>query len=599
MNNHQLFKRNLKFIAIFLFFGLLVSVSVTKFFTANARSDNFSKSETAAVFDEESNELPEIMDFRHKEIGLGQRLFFGIEVIDDEGDFVKTELIEKPKSAKFNQNTLTVDWTPQKSDGKTGKFVVKVTEIPRDKSRKERTVTEEFTIKVVKKPVKLLELPVAPLEVDSLVTIIDPERLKLVSKNWTILKLFQRIAETEAEKQIKSDNGINPTNGQELFKDAMKDLAVLHKNPTLDPDSPQFNTDWNAEHWELIAVRPRINKKVFELRLVYFNTKAPEQAYLMPRMRIVRGKDTARPDELRIKNNKTFIKLLHDAFFDGENLKPFVAKDKAKYAEALNDFVTKILTYEDKDEPMMRTSLAAIPHNSRLGGGNVYDANGKYLYGDGWLLGEMTVVPKMRSGKNVLTMTSTPFEGFVSSIKPNKDGTSYMAVPAPAADEKSPNYRKGWEVLIDKPTGNLAIPREMPDDSVEPDNFDTNLNRFEKTDEFRFAETSWRDARRRIFEEKGMTCMQCHIRDFDEGNYLVNMRDPRKNSKDFATFPTPRVFFIITPTLHSGRNEYIRRGEMEQVGSLQGAMRDYLGIQVKINSPLVADWVHDTKKGKN
>ena len=59
----------------------------------------------------------------------------------------------------------------------------------------------------------------------------------------------------------------------------------------------------------------------------------------------------------------------------------------------MNDFVTKVLTYNDKEDPMMRANLAAIPHNSRLGGGNEYDENGKYLFGDGWLLGEMKVIP--------------------------------------------------------------------------------------------------------------------------------------------------------------------------------------------------------------
>ena len=587
-------------ITVLLIFAGIVGVILFKRPVAAVAEDlSASVNSQYARLIDSPNKLPEIMDFHHKEIGLGQRWFFGIEVIDEEGDLVRTELVEKPNSAKFNQNTLTVDWTPQKSDGKNPKFVVKVTEIPRDKTREQRTVTKEFKVKVVKKPVQLLKMPDAPLEVDALVTIIDPDRLKAVSEKWNILNLFQRIAEIEAEKQVKQGSGIEPTNGKELFKDAMKDLAILHKNPTLDPDSPQYNAEWNAEHWKLIAVRPRVNKKVFELRLVYFNVKAPEQAYLMPRMRIVRGGDASRPEETRIKNNETFIKLLHEAFFDGENLKPFVAKDKAKYGDALNDFVTKVLTYNDKDDPAMRANLAAIPHNSRLGGGNAYDENGKYLYGDGWLLGEMKVTPRSKNGRNVLTMNSTPFEGFVSSIKANKDGTSYAAVPAPAADENNPNYRKGWEALIDKPTGNLAIPKEMDDNSVKPNNFDTTLNRFETPGEFRFAETSWRDARRRIFEEKGMTCMQCHIRNFDEGNYLTNMRDPKKNPNDFATNPVERVFFIITPTLHSGRNEYMRRGELEQVGSLQGAMRDYLGIQVKINSPLAADWVHNTKKGKN
>jgi hypothetical protein len=547
-----------------------------------------------------SNQLPEIMDLHHQAIGLGQRWYFGIEVIDEEGDLVRTELVEKPKSAKFNQNTLTVDWTPQKSDGKTGKFVVKVTEIPRDKSRQTRTVTKEFNVKIVKKPVQLLKMPDAPLEVDALVTIIDPERLKAANEKWNIVNLFQRIAEIEADKQIKPDNGIQPTDGKQLFRDSLKELAVLHKNPALDPDSPQFNPEWNAEHWKLIAVRPRLNKKVFELRLVYFNVKAPEQAYLMPRMRIVRGKDALRPEDVRLKNNYIFAKMFHETFFDGENLKPFVAKDKAKYGEALADFITKVVTYYDKDDPMMRANLAAIPHNSRLGGGNAYDEKGNYLYGDGWLLGALKVGPVMRDGKKVLAFISPFIDGFAASIKPNKDGTSYVPVPAPAADVNNPNYQKGWEYLVDDDDhGNMAIPFVAADGTVKRSNVDTTLNTYETQSQFRFAETGWRDARRRIFEERGMTCIQCHVRNFDEGNYLTDMRDPQKNSKDFSTAPVPRVFFIITPTLHSGRPEYIRRGELEQVGSLTGVFRDYLGIKVKINSPLAPEWVHNTKKGKS
>lgn len=587
-------KQKLQILVVLVFLGLAGVLILPKFFVTDAKAVSAEPSSFA------ENQLPEIMDLHHKEIGLGQRWYFGIEVIDEEGDLVRTELIEKPKSAKFNQNTLTVDWTPQKSDGKVGKFVVKVTEIPRDKSRPNRTVSKTFNVKIAKKPVQLLKMPDAPLEVDTLVTIIDPERLKAANQRWNIVNLFQRIAEIEADKQIKPDNGIQPTTGEQLFRDSMKELAVLHKNPTLDPDSPKYNPEWNAEHWKLIAVRPRINKRVFELRLIYFNVKAPEQAYLMPRMRLVRGKDAGRPEELRLKNNLQFAKLFHEAFFDGENLKPFVKNDKAKYGEALADFMTKVLTYYDKDDPMMRGNLAAIPHNSRLGGGNEYDANGNYLYGDGWLLGAIKVSPVERNGKKVLAFISPFIDGFASSIRANKDNTSYAPVPAPVGDVNNPKYQKGWEYLVDDDDhGNMAIPLEMPDGTIKRNNVDTTLNRYEIQSQFRFAETPLRDARRRIFEERGMTCMQCHVRNFDEGNYLTDMRDPQKNSKDFATNPVPRVFFIITPTLHSGRPEYIRRGELEQVGSLQGVFRDYLGIKVKINSPLAADWVHNTKKGKS
>ncbi len=545
----------------------------------------------------DENRLPEVMEPRHKKIGLGQRLTFGIEVIDPEGDFVRTELIAKPKTAKFNQNTLTVDWTPTTAEPRDGKFVVKVTEIPRDPKREQRSFTKEFTIRIVKQKVKLLEMPPAPLEVDAFVSIIDPERLAAVNKRWDIVSFFQRIAEIEADKQIKPGNGINPTTGAQLFRDAMKELAVIHKNPSLDPDNPKFNPEWNAEHWQIVAIRPRMNKKLFELRFVFFNDAAPEQAYLMPRMRIARGKDAGRPEDQRQKNNLAFAKMFHDAFFDGDKMKPFVAGNKAEYGKALEKFVTQVLTYNDPDDPSMRANLAAVPHNSRLGGGNEYDADGNYKYGDGWALGVLKVNPVMRGGKKVLAFTSPPIDGFVGTIGPNKQGTAFVPVPPPATVKTSPEYIEGFDSLIDAETGQIAIPGVMPNGKIGASNVDSTINRFETPGGYRFAQNSIRDARRRIFEEHGMTCSECHVRDFDEGNYLLDMNKPG-TTPSTATETVGRVFFIITPTLHSGRSEYMLRNEIAQVGGMQGVFRDYLGINVKINSPLAADWPHTTKFGK-
>lgn len=590
-------KRKLKIVTILLFVGLFGIILLPRLFTTNAEKasgEQFLSDSTT-----EANQLPEILDLRHKEIGLGQRLTFGLEVIDEDSDNVRVELVEKPKSAVFHQNTLTVDWTPQKSDGKIGKFVVKITELPRDKARQQRTVTKEFNIKVVKKPIKLLELPPTSLEVDAFVSIIDPARLAAANKQWNIVNLFQRIGEIEADKQIKSGSDIQPSNGEQLFRDALKELAVMHKNPTLAPDSDKFDKVWNAENWKLVAVRPRINKKVFELRLVYFNIKAAEQAYLMPRMRIVRGDDPSRPDDLRQKNNYVFAKMFHEAFFDGENMKPFVKNDKAKYGEALNEFITKVLTYNDPNEPMMKANFAALPHNSRLGGGNVYDEQGNYQYGDGWALGTMMVRPVMRDGKKVLAVVSPPIDGFVASIKPNKDNTAFKPIPAPITDKNNPAYQKGWEDVIDEAHGTVFIPEEMPDGTVARSNIDTTINAFDYKTKYMVAETKLNDPRRRLFEEKGMTCMQCHIRNFDEGDYLTDFNNPQKLPQNMSGRPIPRVFFIITPTLHSGRNEYIHREEQEQVGNLQGVFRDYLGIKVKIKSPLADDWIYNTKKGRS
>ena len=587
-------KRRIQIAAILMFAGLFG----TMFFVGSFSTDAKVKP-GARDYEQMKNQLPEIADLHYDKIGRGQRLTFGLEVIDEESDFIKVELIEKPESAKFNQNTLTVDWTPTKADGGEGKFLIKVTEMPRDKSRPNRTVTKEYKLEIVDEKVKLKELPPTTLEVNAFVSIIDPERLKAANEKWDIVSLFQRIGEIEADKQKIEEKGVRASSGKELFNDALKELAILHKNPVLDPDSKKFDDDWKAENWKLIAVRPRINKKVFELRLVYFNTVVAEQAYLMSRMRIVRGDDAKRPAEITQKNNYIFAKKFHETFFDGAEMKDFVANDKAKYGEALADFMTWVLTYEDPKEPLLKANFAAFPHNSRLGGGNEYDKNGKYLHGDGWGLGAFKINPGMRNGKKALVVNSPPIAGFVASIKPDKENGRFKTVAPPAVDPKSDSHQNGWEMLYDEVHGTIHIPDEMPDGTVKKTNLETTLNGYKYKSEIMVSETKLQDTRRRLFEEKGMSCIQCHVRNFDEGDYLQSVQKPTDDYAVVKNRPIPRVFFIITPTLHNGRNEYIHREEMEQVGNLKGVFRDYLGIDVNMASPLSQDWVHDTKNGRS
>ena len=68
-----------------------------RLFITKANADNQNSVKIADI----PNKLPEIADLRHDKIGFGQRLTFGIEVIDEEGDIVRVELLEKPKSASF------------------------------------------------------------------------------------------------------------------------------------------------------------------------------------------------------------------------------------------------------------------------------------------------------------------------------------------------------------------------------------------------------------------------------------------------------------------------------------------------------------------
>jgi hypothetical protein len=541
---------------------------------------------------------PELAPIPYTRVGVGQRIAFGLGPIDEEGDEVRVELIKKPASAKYNENTLTVDWRPSSRDGRNGEFVVRLTEYDRATCQPRRTFDKSFSIAIEPRPVQLLGVPVGPMAVESLVTVSDPARLGAVNARWPIVSLLDRIAEIEASKQIKPGSDLRSTNGTALFRDALRNLALLHHNNEIDPDSPNFNPQWKAEHWQLITVRPRVNKKIFELRLVYRNILAPEPVYLMPRMRIVRAKDSEISNDLRQKNNKAFATSLHDAFFDGPDLKPFVTRDKMRYAKALSDFVTKILTYDDSTDPNMKANFAALPHNARLGGGNRYDEKGKYIAGDGWALGTMKVQPIEINGQRRLGFTSPMIDGFTTSIKPNQEGTGYKSFPSPRFDPNSAGFVSGWNKLIHD-QGFVGI----ADDDHDPPNA-SNIDALIFSHKYRFKymvqETPLRDPRRRLFEERGMTCIQCHTRNFDEGDFLNKaVSDPNLGPNYGMTRDVPRVFFVIVPTPDEGRSEYFRRVELEQTGSLTGVMRDFLGIKVKIESPLASDWPHDTRSGKH
>ncbi len=288
----------------------------------------------AQLTSDAKNRLPELEPIRFERVGVGQRIFFGVAAIDEEGDDIRVEMTHKPASAKYNEETLTVDWTPTPKDRPEGTFVVKITEFPRDQVGISRCYNRTIQIAVQDEHIPESKLAPAPLEVETLVSITDVERLSVTNERWPITKFLERIAEIEFEKQTPKYDGLQKTTGEAMFRDMLRELATLHGNDGIDPDSPNFNPSFAAEHWRIIAIRPRLNKKVFELRFVFFNEEAAEQVYVMPRMRIIRGKDADFSEEIRQKNNLVNTQLIYEAFFDGPNLKPFVENDKKKYAEA-------------------------------------------------------------------------------------------------------------------------------------------------------------------------------------------------------------------------------------------------------------------------
>ena len=95
-----------------------------------------------------------------------------------------------------------------------------------------------------------------------------------------------------------------------------------------------------------------------------------------------------------------------------------------------------------------------------------------------------------------------------------------------------------------------------------------------------------------------MTCIQCHVRNFDEGDYLnAGVKNPAAGSPGAAR-QIPRLFFVITPD-EGFRSEFFRRNEEEQMGNLRGVMRDYLNLKINTDSPLAADWPFKTRAGRS
>lgn len=588
----------LKLASLFLFCALAGMIFSSRLTTASAgRVEGKLALDAGAT---PADHPPELTPVQFKRVGLGQRITFGLGAIDEESDDVRVEVVQKPASATFNQRTLTVEWTPRPTDDPKGLFVVRLTEFARETGKQLGSLVKTFSIKVEPRAVETDFLQPAPVEVETLVSITDPERLAAANARWPLIALFQRVAEIEAAKPANQGKNIQPTTGEMLFRDVLKNLAALHRNQEIDPDSPSFNPVWKAENWRLIAVRPRLNKKTFELRLVYFNIAAAEPVYLMPRMRIVRGKDVGRPEAERQKNNQTFARIFHDAFFDNENLKPFVTSDKKAYGQALADYITKVVTYKDPADANMQATFAALPHNARLGGDNKYDAKGNYLSGDGWALGAMKIAAVEREGRQILAFVSPFIDGFATTIGPTPDGKAYKPFPAPRFDKQSKEFAAGWDALIDADDhSNVAIPAEHDDGTVSASNLDSSSRARDYKQKYMVAETPLRDPRRRLFEERGMTCTQCHVRNFDEGDFLKPVREPNSGLAVGNTREIPRVFFVITPTLRDGRSEFIRRNEEEQVGNLKGVFRDYLNVNVNIHSPLANEWPFDTRFGRS
>ena len=467
---------------------------------------------------------PEVFPPAWKVVGVGQTISFGVPAIDQDLDETRVEVSKMPTSAKFDALTQTVTWTPTKADMPKGVFelTVKQAATPGGAWTREEKVTFEITVDAKKQPVPEPEPQNGVVE--TILTIHQPARLHEVNLDWPIDKMLATSAELfRATLPPEVQEKLGKVDKKALYKSFLVGLAETHQNKRLDPGDAAFDkvAFGSPRDWKIVTVRPRLDKKWQELRIVYQAVKAPEPVFAMFRLRPTWDTPAVPPDG-RERNNAIFSQLVARFLLGKEaGVHPRWERDAKGHGRALSHFVEALMTYQPPKPrkgrtdppapPWQRAAFVALPTEARMGGGSARDDAGGYRSGDGWAWGVMKPMPTA-DGKSQ-AYVNMPIPGFWTQAVPGPDGKAWMPKCAPRFDPDDPKHAAGYEVLCRKAQGFVDLPA-MVDGKVTPSKRDA-VNLFvEHKRVHAVALLPLDDGRRDHGEENGMTCAQCHIRNF-------------------------------------------------------------------------------------
>lgn len=523
-------------------------------------------------------------------VGVGQEIGFGLEVIDEESDVFSVELLEKPASATYDPYTLTVVWKPTRKDMPAGAFRVRITEKRRDTGAT-RVQTQAFSIAVSAK--RQPELHAQPLDpaVETLITIHDPDRLALANKAWPLDKMLAHAANLEhALLPDDVQQATSKPDAAQLYERFLRQLARAHDNPTVDPESDQFDKKsfGNARDWKIIAVRPRLDKKWHEIRIIYRATRAHAATYTMFRWRPTID---AAPPEAREFNNKEMSRLVLEAFFrDDGTLDPKYARDEKAHARRVAWLLDQVLNYQNDAHPWASTGFLALPTEARLGGGSVRGADGNYASGDGWGWN----VIKLKPHDGAMEPVNVPIKGFVTDLAPSADGASWEMKCGARFDPHDEAHEPGYEVLcretahVDLPGSGDGYADTAPGGKVVPSFIDAANLFVEHKEVHTVATVPLRDPRRDLFEENGMTCSQCHVRSFGVRDmYDRTAYDPSAGTPTTANKKQDTTYFVIVPTV--SWQPYAIDFQRKQECKFKAAIETDLGKTTSLTCPLKAE----------
>jgi hypothetical protein len=515
----------------------------------------------------------------------GRDVSFGIDVVDEEMDPVRIELGDHPEGVEFDPRTLTVRWHVPRGATGAQHFVARITEHPGQPNA--RIVERAFDIQAAARaPVPGAPTIVPPL-VGTLVTITSPDYLARAARDWPIERLLETLRDTAIDALPQAEQaGVQRPTGAAIFRELLTQYAQFHQNPRLDPSSPQFDRHFESAHWRLVAVRPRVNKSIEELRLAYQAVDVAEPVWMMFRVRLFRGATPPNPEVARA-NNVAFTRLVHDAFFNGDQPKPGIAEGRAPaVSSAVANLVRSVLTFRDPQNAALRTGLVAIPEEARMGGGSVFDAQGAYQHGNAWAftVAGLRVEPAQGATRAVHAFT-TPISSFTFDIGENADHSAFVSVCPPRYREGGAGNEPGLAALC-APDGTVRIRERDAQNHWVATKRDSLNEHIDVTAHEMVASVPLRDPRRRNFEENGMTCVQCHMRNFDDGVLSEQqVSDPRVHQPITPARDVARVTQQILPVGVVHRSPWLVQQETFQLCDLGRKMNAQLGTHVTLACP--------------
>jgi hypothetical protein len=482
-----------------------------------------------------------------KKVGLGQTISFSTSVIDQDLDETRVDVTRMPFSARLDPITQTVVWTPAINDMPKADFEVTITQPGRAKK-----LTKAFSIDVVKDvqptPVAATQTPI----IETMLLIHAPKRLEQVNKDWPLDRLLEFGAQTfklqipePQRSQLKTD-----LTGKLAYDQLLIGLAETNQNPRLDPRSPQFDRAafGDPKSWHIVAVRPRIDKAWTELRVVY-KAASVEPVYAMFRLRPVVEYVPAlpRPDEERDANNKLFLGMVAKHLMKNGAPNPALMKDEVAHGKEVSALMTEVMMFDDtKTKPYLHGFEIGIALEARMGGGSARNTDGSYKSGDGW--GWNAMKPFRTSDGATQAYVNVAIPGFWTDAVASKDGKTWEPKCATKFNPLDSKHDAGYEILCRKTMGFVDLPATKDGKPIQG-KVDANNLYFAHKKSWMSTTMAMEDGRRDLGEENGMTCSQCHIRNFGMHDYhdMANV-DPSAGVPKAVNHSIATLNFQIVPT---------------------------------------------------